>query len=155
MSAVAGRNVLLSWQDDFNVGINAVDDQHRRLVELINVLWEATIYGASVETLLKHIDELERYTGYHFADEEAAMAAAGYPDLESHRDAHKGFIMRVAKERHRVVQNGYVALDLVRFLQEWLIEHIAGLDKRYAQYVLSSSERATFFSRLLRRFSVA
>lgn len=152
-SAVAASRQLLSWQDGFNVGIDSVDDQHRRLLVLINGLWDATVRDASVAQLLTHVDELERYTRYHFADEENAMKAAGYPNLTEHCKAHQGFIARIAAEREKVMKDGYVTLDLVRFLQNWLLEHIAVKDKHYATFVLESSQRTSFFSRLLRRFA--
>ncbi len=153
MSALAGSKVLLSWQEDFNVGIEGVDAQHQRLLVLINGLWDATVRGTSGPQLLTHVDELARYTRYHFADEEQAMQGADYPQLAAHRRAHQGFVARIAAEREKVMADGYVTLDLVRFLQEWLVNHIAVEDKHYAAYVLGNAQRMSFFSRLLRRFA--
>lgn len=153
MNTTAGSNVLLTWRTEFDVGIDGVDEQHRKLVALINGLWDATVRGAPVALLMKHLDELERYTGYHFADEEEAMSAAGYPQLAEHRKAHQGFVERVASERQKALRDGYVTLNLVRFLQDWLLQHIAVQDKHYAGFVLESGQRMSFFSRLLRRFA--
>lgn len=153
MNAVGKERVLVGWQDEFSVGIDGVDAQHRLLLDLINRLWDATVCGAPAVDLLRLIDDLERYTGYHFADEEDAMHAAGYPGLAAHCRAHQSFVRRVAGERQRVCRDGYVTLDLVRFLQDWLIQHIAVQDKHYAAFVNDGGERLSFFNRLLRRFA--
>lgn len=153
MNATVSDKVLLRWQENFNVGIDGIDEQHRKLLDLINGLWNATVRGASAVELLAHVDELERYTGYHFSDEEQAMQAARYPQLAEHCKAHRAFVQRIASEKQKVCRDGYVTLDLVRFLQDWLLQHIAVQDKHYASFVSESGERLTFFTRLLRRFA--
>lgn len=153
MSTTVSGRVLVRWQDEFSVGIDAIDDQHKKLLALINALWDATVSGAPIDQLLAHLDELERYTGYHFSDEENAMRAAGYPGMDEHCRAHRNFIERIAAEKQQIGKSGYVSLDLVRFLQDWLLRHIAVQDKHYATHVLQGGERLSFFTRLLRRFS--
>lgn len=153
MSSAAGNKVLLAWRNEFNLGIDSVDEQHQRLLDLINGLWDATVRGLPAAQLLSHVAELERYTVYHFTDEEGAMRAAGYPRLDAHCKAHQGFVQRISDEKKRVLTEGNITLDLVRFLQEWLLNHIAVQDKHYASYVLESQQRISFFSRLLRRFA--
>lgn len=153
MNALAGEKVLVRWQEDFSVGIEGVDDQHRKLLDLINGLWDAIVRGAGNGELLALVDELDRYTGYHFSDEEVAMRVAGYPQLVEHSLAHRGFVERIGRERERLQQGGHASLDLVRFLQDWLLQHIAVQDKHYAAFVMESSARLSFFARLLRRFA--
>ncbi|WP_139370463.1 bacteriohemerythrin, partial [Xanthomonas axonopodis] len=81
---------LLVWQDDLNTGIEVIDHQHRRIVDMINQLHVAQ---TSLQQLAvaEVIDELIDYTLSHFAFEEELMQEAGYPFSQAHQRVHAVF----------------------------------------------------------------
>ena len=145
---------LVQWSDEYSVGIEEVDEQHRGLIGLVNRAHAAVIEHASsadVETL---VHALEAYTVQHFRDEEGYMEAAHYPKLPQHRQAHAAFIERVAAEKAKLLAGYPLQLDLVRFLRDWLVNHILRMDKEFgrfeqAQAAHLKARRAGFFSRLM------
>lgn len=117
-------------------GIGEVDSQHRRLFDLLNQLSDAIADGRSSEELVQVIDSLADYTGTHFRDEEALLRKASYPHYDAHIALHHKFEETVKKARIDVQSGkGMVASELVRFLTDWLVQHIAKQDLRYVPYV--------------------
>lgn len=127
-------DVLIDWHEDYGVGLDMIDEQHRRLFLLMNHLWEAILpfADASVETVTRLIQELESYARSHFAEEEEFMNSTGYPRLQSHQKAHEAFLNRIHAEKEALREGSRVSLDLLLFLRDWLISHVLVADRDYA-----------------------
>ena len=125
---------LLIWQDDMDTGIDIIDGQHRRIVEMINHLH---ITQKSMERFAvgEVIDELVDYTLSHFAFEEELMEEAGYPFSAAHKRVHEVFTKRVSEYRLRFEAGEDIVDDLRSMLSRWLFNHIRGDDKAYAPQV--------------------
>ncbi len=76
------------WEAKYNLGVPAMDDEHRPIIEGMNQLHELHVAGALGPRLLKVMQQLVQLTRGHFADEEACMQQMGYPDLRKHRQMH-------------------------------------------------------------------
>lgn len=125
---------LLVWQDDLNTGIDVIDQQHRRIVEMLNHLYAAQ--KAMEHTVVAEvIDELIDYTLSHFAFEEELMEEAGYPFCAAHKRVHEVFSKRVTEYRLRFEAGEDVTDELRTMLSRWLFNHIRGDDKAYADQV--------------------
>jgi len=127
---------LITWTDDLAIGIIEVDEQHRRLVDLLNRAHEAMKRGGKPQFLKSIVDELVAYTIYHFAREEKLMEQAAYPELEEHRRKHQAMAAKVAEYR-KEIEGGAptVAIRFMQFLRQWLTNHILQTDKRYGPYL--------------------
>ncbi|MFT3755932.1 MAG: bacteriohemerythrin [Pseudoxanthomonas sp.] len=125
---------LLIWQDDLDTGIDIIDGQHKRIVEMINQLHSAQL-GHHEAAIGDVIDELVDYTLSHFAFEEELMEEAGYPFSAAHKRVHEIFTKRVAEYRLRFRAGEDVADDLKSLLSRWLFNHIRSDDKAYVQDV--------------------
>ena len=126
---------LLRWGPDLSVGVEAMDEQHRRLVDLVNTLYQAMRGGQAGEVLQEVLDELVDYTRTHFGREESMMSLHGYPELGKHRQEHEALVERVADLQERL-RAGKAALgvDALNFLKSWLIHHIQGTDGKYGAF---------------------
>jgi hemerythrin len=125
---------LLSWTADLSVGIDAIDDQHKRIVDFINDLHEASLRDDR-ETVGRIIDALMEYTVSHFRLEEAMMERAGYRFLRAHKKVHELFTRRVTEFRHRFKLREDVAMEMQETLIKWLMNHIKNEDRNYAATV--------------------
>jgi len=127
---------LIRWDDSFATGISSFDNQHRKLIELVNRLYAALGDGKGNAVLGGILDELVSYTQEHFAAEERMMQLYRYPELESHCQAHAGLVARVQDFMMRF-RNGGVSLsvDVMSFLKSWLIDHIQKIDRRYGPFL--------------------
>ena len=129
------------WDDGFVTGLDAVDEQHRALVDLFNELSRALFsQTADSEPVLADVyARLLAYTAYHFREEEEMMAAAGLDPrhLEAHRMLHQQFVDQVRMLWTQRASLADAGTTLVDFLTSWLGLHILGIDQSMARQVAS------------------
>ena len=135
---------LYTWDPALETGNATIDEQHRRLFALANELADAIATcklsddGPCEEdenTLANAIYGLTDYCVEHFGDEEALMAAAGYPRLPMHRSLHErlaGETLKHAADYFNEV--GMIPATLAPFFTEWLTNHIRREDLDFAEY---------------------
>ncbi|MDD2685585.1 MAG: bacteriohemerythrin [Gallionella sp.] len=131
------------WTDQLNVGIDVIDQQHRRIVEYINQLDDARANNYSREEIGSLIDELVDYTISHFGFEESLQEEAGYPFLKSHQKVHELFAKRVADFQTRYNNGEDVTKGLNSLLVTWLFNHIKRDDADYVETVKEHLQRRT------------
>jgi len=119
-----------------NTGIEKIDSQHKKLVEWINLLDLAIINNFNKDTINMVFMELSNYCNYHFSMEEMLMEKSNYPGLEEHKITHLEFF-RVLKENIRLFEKGDDSglAQLMKYLNEWLTNHILVTDKEYIPFV--------------------
>lgn len=127
---------FVQWSDRLSVGINTIDDQHKKLVSIINRLYDAMKSGKGSEILSDVLSELIEYTKYHFSTEETLMKDNAYPDYQSHKSSHSKFVEKVM-DLELELKAGRIALsvEVFHFLKDWLVIHIQGEDKKYAPFL--------------------
>lgn len=128
---------FIVWKDTYSVGIDSIDQQHRKLVNLINQLTTAVDYSTGEEFEREALAELVDYTKTHFTYEEGLMEDNGYPDFEAHRAQHKAMIAEVDIVLAEYEQDHDMAMrHAVDYLRGWLINHINGTDKQYSSFLI-------------------
>jgi len=126
----------LSWKDELSVGVESIDHDHKKLINLINTLQTAVMYPSGESYERQALKEVVDYTIYHFKREEELMKECEYPDFETHKKTHIAMIEKINGFMEAYEQNSEGAIcDLTRFLKVWLIEHIAGTDQQYMPYM--------------------
>ncbi len=115
------------WKDEYSVGDETLDAQHRYLIDLVNRL-------DGDEALDRVLAELDRYADEHFGDEEGLLEAADYPDIVRHRAHHKAF--RTWLGRARELQrtgdgNSATRGDVRDYLRVWIANHLVVHDSAY------------------------
>ncbi len=123
------------WTEQLNVGIEVIDQQHRRIVEYINQLDDARSNGMSNDEISWLLNELVDYTISHFGFEESLQEEAKYPFLTSHKKVHELFTKRIADFQKRVEQGEDVIKALNSLLVTWLFNHIKRDDNDYVESV--------------------
>lgn len=130
------------WKDEYSVGIKSIDDDHRKLLSLINNLQTAIHYHTGDVFEKQALNELVDYTKYHFTREEDLLRQADYPDFDAHKAEHTRMINKVEDFLDAYNQRGHDALqDIADFLKNWLIEHINGTDKAYSHHLISKGTK--------------
>jgi hemerythrin-like metal-binding protein len=127
------------WSNLFETGLEDVDEQHHRLVDLLNALADQLDMG-DAQRIDQSLAELAQYTVYHFSCEETLMEAAGLDPVhkDRHHAAHQKFIAQVQdwlKTRHA---DGQLSVQqLLDYLANWLVFHILGDDQAMGRQVLA------------------
>ncbi|MGD0893067.1 MAG: bacteriohemerythrin [Terracidiphilus sp.] len=128
---------FMVWNDRLSVGVGALDDDHKKLVDMINELYDSILAGRGAEICSGMIDRLAVYTDDHFAREEALFAQAEYPDAEAHIAVHRRITAGLLESK-RNIQAGTLAapcLDLMVALKDELFDHVLGEDMKYQAYM--------------------
>lgn len=128
---------LMTWTDKLSVGVNVIDDDHKKLVNMVNELYDGITAGKGKEALAKILDELVNYTKIHFDREEQLFAKTGYPAAAAHKKEHDDLTKQVLDVQAKY-KNGSVAtlsLEVMNFLKNWLVNHIQGSDKKYGPHL--------------------
>lgn len=124
----------LVWNQTMNTGIDKVDQQHRRLVDIVNGIYEALERGKTIKELGPSFKELIAYTKTHFSDEQVIMRTYKYEALTQHEGFHRDLTKQVIDyvadlEKGKQIESN----DLMVFLKDWLIKHIMNEDKKFAK----------------------
>ncbi len=137
------KRKFLTWKEEYSVGIEALDKDHRKLLNLINQFQTAALYRTGIEFEQEAFDALVEYTRTHFSREEALMEEHGYPDFEAHQALHRKMITQVEESMAQHANEGrQVPLErTVEFLQDWLVNHINGIDQKYSGFLKSKGVR--------------
>lgn len=127
---------LFEWSDQYSVNVKEMDLQHLKLVQLINELYRVLLSDNPDNILPPVMDELVDYTAVHFSSEEELLLRYQVPGFEAHRLSHLKFVEKVLADQVKL-HNGQLQLNtkIVKFLKDWLIEHIIGEDKKYGIYL--------------------
>ena len=127
---------LLTWNEDFLVGVQTLDNQHSVLFDLVNQLDDALTTGQTQRGIVAMLRKLLNYTRGHFSAEEAMMAAANFPGLAQHRIQHRDLTRQVEAFEVRCERGeGAANLQLLSFLRDWLPHHIQDADKAYGPWM--------------------
>jgi len=128
---------LLFWHKDYEVGISKVDSQHKHLIDLINRLHAAMLQGNNKEEVSAVIDNLQKYSQYHFNTEEELFDKHNYSASEKHKSSHAYFICRIQqfKEDFDSLRGG-LTMEMLQFLRDWWISHIMMEDKEFGPFLV-------------------
>jgi len=120
----------------YNVGIKQFDEEHQKLVEMVNLLHQETDDKEQDLVAQKLIvSVLVKLARKHFDGEEAFMKRIKYPDLDKHHQCHRVIYTQLLDlERRFQTSTGPVATHALQFLLNWLDEHTLTEDKLYAEY---------------------
>jgi hemerythrin-like metal-binding protein/PAS domain S-box-containing protein len=132
---------IFPWDDNFNTGLPKVDEQHRKLVQLLNILASHVAFKADDFQLSRIFDELAAYAIYHFETEEAIWHdfLADDPAELDHRVTHQSFIEEVSRLKAALgsASEDRLAEEALGFLARWLASHILETDRYMAYTVLA------------------
>jgi hemerythrin len=127
---------FIVWNDRLSVGVAGIDHDHRRLVEILNDLYEAMGNGRNKQILGQLLDELVDYACYHFEREEG-MFRADYGEALDHKAEHENFVAWITETQSRFMEGSAAApsLEVVNYLKDWLFDHILGRDRRLGAHL--------------------
>jgi len=126
------------WSDSLAIGIEAIDADHRRILDLIASLHQAVTLDDPQPAIARTLATLRDYVDIHFRREEAMLRAAGYAAFEAHRDIHDTF--RIYAQEQIDSTRPHNAMELLSYLVNWWTGHIATDDKFYRETALASPE---------------
>jgi len=130
---------LIKWRDSYSVGIEKLDKEHLKLVELVNDMYIIVRDKGDIVALNSCIERVVEYTQFHFYSEEVAMEEKNFPGLDEHKKIHNDLVVQVIAFVERVkIEGEELRAEFYHFLRKWLIEHIVVEDQKYSEYLKPS-----------------
>jgi hemerythrin len=131
----------ISWDDSLDVDVEEINDDHRKLVNLFNILSRAVEEGDSIDYVDAVLEELITCTIWHFRHEERLMVRHQYDGMELHKAEHHDLIEGVrAMQQMLREENRLPTSEDFEYLADWLTNHIAGQDMRLGFYLAEVME---------------
>jgi len=125
--------VQFSWTDDLYTGSSMIDGDHRKLIGLVNALFETMERKQSNESMGKAMSDLIAYTREHFGREETEMEQIEYVAALAHQAEHIKLLRQLAGLQEMLDAGGKINIPAVSdFLSEWLRGHILTADMKLA-----------------------
>lgn len=123
---------FMTWTDELSVEIGEIDEQHKKLVNMINDLSYAMSKGKGKDVIEAILSGLTDYTVEHFANEENYFKRFGYTGFLKHKREHNDFVDKITQfQNDYKIEKVMLSLEIMKFLKEWLQDHIKGSDKEY------------------------
>ncbi|GAB3040440.1 bacteriohemerythrin [Acinetobacter apis] len=122
------------WNQDFDTGIEVIDEQHKRILDYINDIDEVC-FTHDRDKVKEILDSIIDYTQSHFAFEESLQEEAGYRFSVPHKKVHELFIRKIEGYRADFLSGKEIEEDLYQVLTHWLINHIKHDDADYVSAV--------------------
>jgi hemerythrin len=129
---------MMKWDESMKVGVDASDQQHIKVFDLINQLHDAMSVGKGRIVLGEILAQLADYTQYHFSAEEKLFKQYAYPDAQNHILLHS-YLTQKTLELKGKFEDGktMISVEMLNFLKDWWSNHIMKVDKRYGLFLNS------------------
>lgn len=126
----------LVWDKGLSVDVKEVDEDHRRLVEVLNLLNHAVSDEEGTDYIEALLEELISGTVWHFRHEERLMLKHGYEGFEEHKVEHQELIESAKALQAKFQEAGKrLSSEDIEFLEHWLTEHILVTDMKMGAYL--------------------
>jgi hemerythrin-like metal-binding protein len=129
----------LVWDRVLSVENDEIDNDHRILVNLFNLLARSVAEGESRAYVEAVLEELIRCTAWHFCHEERLMLKHGYGALEEHRQEHLDLMDSVRALQREILETGRLEEEEFEFLEQWLTGHILVADMRFGEFLAGAA----------------
>jgi hemerythrin-like metal-binding protein len=137
----------IEWLDGMATGVAAIDNQHRYLVDTLREANERLLDSSDAALLAEIARDLLSYAIMHFETEEELMQRYGYHDAcpevaRLHVAQHREFSRQVVAVRDSLHEGRQVSrIDVLRYLNEWLRNHVLGIDQQLGDFVRQAQAR--------------
>jgi len=127
----------VTWSDRLSVGVQSIDDQHRKMVSLLSQLHDGIMSGKGKIALGGILQALIEYTTMHFAHEEDLLLRSDYPDRVAHQKEHADLLRQILgiRRQYETVGPSAVTIPVMSFLENWTMNHITGADMRHREHL--------------------
>lgn len=128
---------MVKWRDVYSIGIDKIDEDHKKLFELLNKL-EDSIKHLKHEEISSLLNSLIAYSKNHFNYEISEMISNDYPEelIKQHDDEHNQFLVDVFEiEKKSMSLTFGLMVNTSNFLKDWIINHLLGSDKEFTEFL--------------------
>ncbi len=123
---------IIEWSDDYSVGVDLIDSQHKHFIGILNELYEC-LETSNTQKLPSILKELATYADVHFDTEEKYFDEFHYEGSKEHKAVHDDLKLKVLEFLRKKGDPIAIGYELLDFLEDWLINHLDLMDKKYTK----------------------
>jgi len=126
---------VLTWDNKYSVKVKEMDEQHIKLIGMINNLHDMMKTGKSKEFVAPLLKDMLAYGKEHLSKEEAYMKKYNYPGYDKQREQHVEFVNKIVDLQDKYEKgNLLLSMEILKFLNTWFVNHICNMDAQYATF---------------------
>ena len=129
---------MYQFTKDCLIGVEQIDNEHRRLFEIVNETAEMLMKNdVNREAVIKLFQELNDYAVLHFAHEEEYMVQINDPELPKQKEEHQAFVAKLKELQLQDIKaesDAETVKNIVEFVARWLFSHILSSDTMIGVY---------------------
>lgn len=126
----------IEWKPEYNLKLVAMNEQHKRYVDTVNLLAECINENKCSDNFLSIFHKLAYYAENHFHEEERLLYQTQFPRFMEHRREHLSFIAKLIAFQQQYAEMGEtICTEMFQYLREWFEKHILTYDKEASEYV--------------------
>lgn len=130
---------LINWKKKYSMGVEALDNQHKALIGILNDFHAAMLKGQGENIAGQLLLRLKNYTREHFPAEERLLESVKFPELAQHRAYHRGLMEKLEEFTARHEKGDYgMYISLLHFIRDWQTRHLLQHDREYIPYLAES-----------------
>ncbi len=123
---------MLEWDNKYSVKVSLIDEQHKKLFEIINKAVVLKKDSNNPRDIIKILNDMTKFAQEHFETEETYMKECNYPEYQDHKEEHMDFSTRTIAYLKEVIKSNYrIANEILEYIKQWLVDHIQSTDKKY------------------------
>ncbi len=123
---------MLEWDDKYSVNVSLIDEQHKKLFEIINKAIVAKQHSNNPKEIIEILMDMSKYSQEHFETEETYMKEFNYPEYQDHKEEHRHFSTEIIAYHDKVIKgDSQIANEIIEYLKWWLVNHIQVTDRKY------------------------
>ena len=126
----------INWDSTYSVGVKTIDEQHKRIVDIINQLIEDSHLYVHSERISEMLGQLRVYAREHFKDEESLLKKHKFHNIDLHKEEHMEFRLRLLELcQDTMNEKGSVPQELLTFVRNWWFDHILLSDMEFKSFL--------------------
>lgn len=122
------------WEDEYCIGLELVDNDHKKLFSLANNTWELAKKGEDLQKVRDAVTALYDYVQYHFSHEEEFMKQLDYNKLSEHKKLHSETLHKMNMIMHNTKDIDMVVYKFKRLIVSWVLEHLLTEDMKIKEF---------------------
>lgn len=127
---------LIVWENSYSVNLPDIDEQHKKLIEIINQLYDAIKRGKGSEIINALLQDLLQYTEFHLNYEIQLMRKYEFEGVDEHEEIHNKLFKQVERLINQAKTDTFItSVDTLNFLMDWLMQHVCIHDKEFGEYI--------------------
>lgn len=129
------------WRDEYSIGVEEIDAQHKRFVSIMREAYAVGNASQQDPAVIKVVDELTKYTQFHFQSEEQLMRLYFYPKYVDQKKEHDRILKELESRLTEIRRNNAGLASLLLFLIKWFVNHTTYEDRMMGEFI-SKARRA-------------